>query len=277
MIVVAVLAACLGAIGYGVGSVLEGVAAQRSSGLSVMIGPIYLAGVACDILAWFASIIALQHLTVFTVQAFLSGSLAVTVIAARIIMHTPVPGAKICAMALLFAGMVMVIVSTGPQAAARPPHGFALAMVVGVVVLSAAVTIFYIPKPPMVLSAAAGLAFSGAALAARGLHTSGHVLEALGNPLLWAIVGFGAAGLVAYTRSLESGAVGAVTSVVWVVEIIVPGLIGMWVFGDVARSGWEWAKVIGVALTLAGCVWLAMTDTDNRNVGRTNRERFPAG
>lgn len=51
----ALLAAIVASVGYGVASVLEAVAALRHHGARVFTRPIYLAGIALDLLAWVVS------------------------------------------------------------------------------------------------------------------------------------------------------------------------------------------------------------------------------
>lgn len=257
----AVLSACFGAIGYGFGSVLEGAAARRATGLAVMLQPVFVLGILLDVGAWIASVVALQFLTVFTVQAILASSLAVTVLAARLVWGTPMTRSKLIAMVLVGSGLVAVVASTGAQSADAPPSQFEALSLICLLLLAAAVALVYSRTPPFLLALLAGLAFSGAALAARGLAPGDSIADFAGQPLLWGIVGFGIVGLIGYSRSLESGAVGGVTAVLWVVEVVVPGIIGVWIFGDAARPGFLGWKLIGLAVTLAGCVWLALEES----------------
>ena len=50
--------------------------------------PLYLIGIGCDLLAWVGSMIALRELAVYLVESILAGSLAVTVVAARVILKS---------------------------------------------------------------------------------------------------------------------------------------------------------------------------------------------
>lgn len=72
----ALLAALVGTFGCGTGSVLRAIGTARATGLAVLRQPTYVAGLACDVLALVASLLALRQLPLFAVQALLAGALA---------------------------------------------------------------------------------------------------------------------------------------------------------------------------------------------------------
>ena len=73
-----------GAFCYAAASILQAVAARRSTSTVKTLGhPLYLLGIGCDAVAWVGSMIALRELAVYVVESVLAGSLAVTVVAAR--------------------------------------------------------------------------------------------------------------------------------------------------------------------------------------------------
>lgn len=62
--------------------------------------PLYLAGVGVDLLAWLLSVAALRTLPVYQVQAVLAGSLAVTVVAARVVLGARLRRVDVAAVAV---------------------------------------------------------------------------------------------------------------------------------------------------------------------------------
>src|SRR5215204_4886293 len=89
----ALLLCVIAAVGYGVGAVLQAVGARHaaakgcsgSDGLVTMvIQPIFLLGLLVDFASWLISRFALHTLPLFAVQTILAGSLAVTVLLARV-------------------------------------------------------------------------------------------------------------------------------------------------------------------------------------------------
>lgn len=112
----------------------------------------------------------------------------------------------------------------------------------------------------LLLALLAGLGFSAAALGARAAHLGETPwLTTLENPLTWAVVSSGVAGAVMYARALERGSVGPATATLWVVEVIVPGGVGVAVLGDAVRDGWAVPALVGVACAVAGALALAQS------------------
>lgn len=101
------------------------------------------------------------------------------------------------------------------------------------------------------------MAYGGAALAARVVPPAGHLTGYLGEPLAWVVVSFALAGTYAYAFSLDHGDVGIVTAALWVVELIVPGLIGVILLGDRIRTGWTIPVLAASAVAVAATVTLA--------------------
>src|SRR3954453_8086216 len=78
-----------GAFSYATASILQAVAARRCRGtVETMRHPFYLMGIGCDMLAWVGSMFALRELAVYVVELVLAGSLAITVLAARVILRS---------------------------------------------------------------------------------------------------------------------------------------------------------------------------------------------
>lgn len=250
-------AAIIASIGYGSASVLEAMAARRARGSKIYTHPLYLTGLALDGLSWLASLIALQQLTLFTVQALLSGSLIITILLARWVFSVRLKASALWAMGLMVLGLILLALSTGPQQAAAPPANFTVLLVAAVLIVGAGVVLGYRRFAPMGLSFFAGLAASIAALAARGLQLPVDWWMVIGEPLMWVVLMSAVIAMAAYTRALESGSVGPVTAVFTAIEVLIPGLIGMMVFGDAPRPGWEVCKVLALALSLAAGLWLA--------------------
>jgi hypothetical protein len=105
----------------------------------------------------------------------------------------------------------------------------------------------------------AGAAFAGAAVCARGMDASAGLSSLLLAPLVWAIAGFGVLGALGYARALESGQVGPATALLWVVEVLVPGGVGVFVLGDQVRPGLEWLAVLSVVVAVGASGVLALS------------------
>jgi hypothetical protein len=253
----ALVAAVGAAIGYGAGSVLQAAATRRKSGLRVLAEPLYLIGVALDLLGWLASLVALRSLPLFAVQSLLAGSLVTTVVLARIVLGVRMRPTDRVAVVAVTGALAVLALAAGEQPAGAPPAGFTGAVVAGACVLAVVAAVAYRSGGATVLAALGGLGFSGAALAARGAHGGADGWHVVLQPLAVAVVLCGVAGALAYVRALERGAVGPATALVAVIEVVVPGVVGVAVLGDSVRAGWPLAAIVATVVALAGCVVLA--------------------
>ena len=251
-------AAIAGTLLYGVASVAQSYAAQRASGAAVLRHPVYLVGLGCDLLAWLASLVALWSLPLFAVQSLLAGSLAVTVVLAALVLHVPVGPAGRVATAVVVVGLVLVSWSAGAESTRAAPGWFGGLLAALLAVVVAGGLALYGRGGSIALAAVAALGFSGAAMAARALASSSLSLTGLlADPVAWMIVAFGVIGAVLYARSLERGEVGPATATLWVIEVLVPGGLGVAVLGDTVRPGTLVPAAVGVALAITGTVVLA--------------------
>ncbi len=242
--------AVLGALAYGVGSVLQARAASRSTGPRMLAQPLYVVGIGCDVLAWAASLVAIRHLPLFAVQSVLAGSIGVTVLLAA-----PVLGARIRRRDVV-AALGVLALGSGLQSAQRPPSGFGLGIVVALIVTTVLVWAGYRRAHHRWLASLAGASFAGAAVAARGMDLSGGWISVLIQPAAWTLIGFGVVGSLAYARSLERGTASGSTAIVWVTEVGIAGLVGIVVLGDTVRSGWQLPVVVAFLAAMAGCALL---------------------
>ncbi len=254
---VALLAAVAAAIGYGVSTVLEAVGARRSPGARALVQPVVLAALLLDGASWFVSLLALDRLPLFVVQAILASSVVVVVVLARFVLDAPVRRRDVVAVAVVVGALVVAAAGSGDQPAVTPPPGFTGGMLVASGVLVVATAVAYVAGNAFVLALLAGLGYSGAAIGARGAHAAGDLGDTLRQPLVIVIVVCGAAGVVAYLRALERGSVGGAAALESVVEVLVPGVVGVVVLGDTVRHGWAVPVVVALAVALAACVVLA--------------------
>jgi drug/metabolite transporter (DMT)-like permease len=88
-VTLALLAAAVAAVGYGVSTVMQAVAARRAQGLSALRQPLVVGALTIDALAWLLSLLALDRLPLFVVQAVLASSVVVVVLLARVVLAAP--------------------------------------------------------------------------------------------------------------------------------------------------------------------------------------------
>ncbi|MEV8515374.1 hypothetical protein [Dactylosporangium sp. NPDC051484] len=266
--------AVAGALGYGIGSIAQAAGARRATGTVRALGhPLYLAGLGCDLLAWLASLIALRTLPVYQVQAVLAGSLAVTVVAARIVLSARIRPRDMAAVAVTVLALGVLAAASGPQDDVRPSMALRYALVTSAVLLACAGWLatrggsVTSARRAAVCAALAGLAYGGAALCARalalpapgtGLRGVPTIVGSLATePLTWALAVFGVTGTLLYAFALQHGQVGPVTAVLWIAEVLAPSAVGVAVLHDTVRPGWAPYAALAVLATTAAAAVLA--------------------
>ena len=265
MLTLSWIAALVSCVGYGVASVLQSVGARRVAtatgvtGLAaILIQVPYLIGLGLDGVAFVANVVALRELPLFLVQTVLSASIGVTAVLAV------VRGARFgwkdwTSLAVLAAGLVCLGFSAASEAATS------LSLLTDGVILGSAVVPalalligLRLPERPsgLTLAAAAGLGFTGVAVASRGLSVDAIGFGLLAEPLLWAIVVHGALAMAAFALALQRGAVTIINAITFVIEMIVPSIIGLWLLGDHVRDGYAPLAIVGFLLAVVGTVSL---------------------
>jgi len=253
---IGVLAATLGALGYGVASVLQSHAAASANGLAVVRRPAYLIGLSLDGLAWLASLVALGSLPLFVAQSLLASSVAVTVIVAHLVSRTRARPADVMASGAFVLAVGLLAWSAGPLSVDAGPPRLPLALLAGSVAVAVLTLVKQETWSPRRLAVLSGVAFAGMALSARSV-TFGGVASFLIDPAVWAVVTYSMVGMWNYTRSLEKGNVGSVTAVLWITEIAVSSIAGLLLLGDTIRPGFISVAVLGLAGAVAACHVLA--------------------
>lgn len=260
MLVVGLVASAGAAVLNSAAGLLEAAGGRRAArGGSVLRQPSYCAGIGLDVLGFVLTVYALRHLPVFAVQAVLAGAIPLTALASHRLHGLPLRRVDRLAIAACVAGLTVVAASAG-RGSGPPPPGAAVILLVGLAALAVVTVPVWRAGRPVACAVVAGLAFGGVALAVRAVHLWTSVLADLGTlpaqPAAYAVVGYAAVGVVAYTRALTRGEVATVTGVLVVTEAVVPGLVGMVLLGDTVRPGWGPACAAGLLLAVGGVVVL---------------------
>jgi drug/metabolite transporter (DMT)-like permease len=239
----------------------------------------YLAGLGLDAVGWVLSLLALQRLPLFAVQAAVASSVAVTVVLAALVLHERISRRQLGALITLGVGLILLAASAAPDSAASISTATEVALLVGVLVVGVA----GLATMPLrgangagTLGALSGLAFGGTAICARALESVTSLGDVLRDPLMLGILGYGALGLVFYAAALERGSVTIATSCQVAVETVVPAVIGLTVLGDRARNGLAGVAATGFLLTVAAAVVLTLVSPPEPEPASPGEELAPA-
>jgi hypothetical protein len=259
------------ALCYGVASVLQSSAARKVRGtnrldpkglVTVTTRLPYLLGLGLDGIGWILSLIALQELPLFAVQAIAASSIGVTVLLATKVLHSKPTTAQLAAIGLMFVGLIALSVTAEPGDPEPVGGGFTLGVWIGVGVV--AVLGVLLPRlvegdrAAALLGVVSGLGYGGTAVCARALEAEAGVGEILRDPLTWAIIPYGALGIMFFAAALERGAVAVATAPQFATEAVVPSLIGIAFLGDGARNGRVGLAAAGFVLTVVSAVVLTI-------------------
>jgi hypothetical protein len=260
-VLVGILFAAVAMVLNSCGALLQAEGARRATRTKpAAIQPRYLAGVLLDLVAWGFAVMALRVLPVFAVQALIGGTIALTAVVSARLIGARLPMATRLAVTACLAGLVLVAASAGSE---QPPvhrPGVDVVLLASLLLLAVGVLVLRQGKHAWPLAVVSGLGFGGGAVSVRAAHVqTGDVDLALllGQPSTYLVVGFWLVGMVGYTAALSRGDVGAVTAVFTVTEVLVPGMVGIWLLGDPVRPGWGWVLAFGLAAALAGTVVIA--------------------
>jgi hypothetical protein len=222
----------------------------------------YVSGVALDLAAFVASLVALRTLPLFLVQAAVASSIGVTAVIAAAI-GARLVGRDIASLIVLGAGLLLLAASAQPDQGTQLALELRWGLLASVVVLGAAGALvarragrFAAPA----LAGLAGLAFTVVAVAARSLTVPSPLWHILSDPGLWAILAQGGLGMLLFATALQRGSVTSTTALMFAVETVVPAYIGLAFLGDRTRPGYGVIAAAGFVLTIAGTVALASHD-----------------
>lgn len=259
--------AILASLGSGVGSAVEAFGVRRAAAKGKRAGdlgpllrePVYFVGLTVDLLGFVFTVIALQLLPLFLVQAIVASSVGVT---ALIVAATgrPLGRPGWVALCASFTGLVLLAVSSEPHDV--PPLaigwewlllGMALPLAgLGVVAVRLTGT-----WSAVLLAVVAGLCFTCVAVAARTLDLPDPAWRFVLQPGMWAIVVNGLLGTVLFALALQRGKVTVVAAVTFTTNTVLPSLIGIFLLGDQVRSGYALVATAGFLVAVSGSIALA--------------------
>lgn len=226
----------------------------------------YVLGLGLDGLGFLMSIVALQTLPLFAVQAVVSSFLAVTAVLGAVVLHMPLGRRDVLALVVVIAGLVLI----GLSAAEDRVVDVSTLERWGVLVAALLLGVLAVPlgrvtgaRGAAALGSVAGLAFGAVAVAARMLPAlgwdsiAGDLWALATDPATYALAVAAVVALLSYSTALQRGTVTQATAPLVVAETVVPAVVGVLMLGDAPRAGWGWVAVLGFILAVGGALALA--------------------
>lgn len=266
MLVLGVLAAVAAAGANAGAALLQALGTRRAiTPVRVVLSATYLTGLLLDIGGWVLTVVALRYLPIVAVQATIAGQVAITVVASHWVFDTPLRRIDLVAAGANVVGLALLVASSraGAPPQVGPASTVALVATLVVLLVAGVVAARARRRRAIPLAVIAGLSYGGTAVAVRlvDIDLEGSFGRIVGgvvtDPVIWALLGLAALGLVLYTLALGRGSVGPVVAVLAVTETLAPGVLGLALLGDGIRPGWGGGFVVGLVLALGGVVVLA--------------------
>jgi drug/metabolite transporter (DMT)-like permease len=251
------VAAAVSCVCYGVASVFQAVGARRVATaegvdprllIRMMRSLPFLGGMLLDTVGLVFNLFALRTLPLFTVQAIVNTNLAVTALAAVVMLKLKLSTRDRVAIAAVIGGLVLLAISSGPEGTKTFTVNERYDLLGVAVVLAAAAIVVgnvYREAHSAILGALSGFLFGVFGISVRVLPSlsPGHLLT---DPATYAALISSATGFMFFTAALQRGSVTAATSALVVGETTIPALVGLLLLGDSTRPGFVFV-MIGVA------------------------------
>jgi drug/metabolite transporter (DMT)-like permease len=273
------------AIAYGGATVLQAVGARRTTRSNapgahllwqlMRSGP-YVLGVALDAVGFALSLAALRSEPLFTVQAIVASSLAVTALLAVVVLRTRLVPLEWIALVLVTAGLALLAMSASEQKPAHVDYAGRTWLLLGVLATGAVTAAAATRRrngnrgDTWALGCLAGLMYGAGGIGARVLANPRSVGSLLVDPALWTMLVSGLLGLLLYAMALQRGSVTVATSAVVVAETLVPAALGVTLLGDRPARGGTALAATGFAVTVLGSLLLARYGEAPVHAGRSD-------
>ena len=261
-------AAAVACVCYGVASVFQAVGARRESRaegvdprllMRLLRSLPFVGGTALDALGLAFNLYALRTLPLFTVQAIVNTNLAVTALAAVVMLKLTLSGRDRLAIGTVIGGLVLLAISSGSEGTKTFSELERYDLLGVAIVLAAAAVLVgnvYRRAHSAMLGALAGLLFGVFGISVRVLPSlaPAHLVT---DPAAYAAVISSATGFMFFTAALQRGSVTAATSALVVGETTIPALVGLLFLGDSTRPGFVVVGVIGFLCAVGGALALS--------------------
>lgn len=274
---IGVAAALLACLGYGTASVLQSYAAGHSvdgitpergptmrSTVTAMLAPIFIAGMALDLLGFVGSLVSARLIPLFLSQTIMSANLVVTAVLSIFVLHVRLHRRDWTAIAIVLVALC-ILGATAGQLGDRDPgalmHWGVLAGSAIILGLGVALVRLLGRKAAVPAGLIAGVLYGAMAVAIRVVDgidpLNPKVL--LADPATWAVLVAGLGGFYLFTVALQVGSVNGVAAALVVGETVVPGIVGVVLLGDASRPGYGWLVAVAFIAAVAGAVALAFS------------------
>jgi drug/metabolite transporter (DMT)-like permease len=259
----------LSALSYAVGIVAQTVAARRAerrSGVDVGLlarlagDRVYLLGFGAQCVGFVLAFLARADLPLYLVQAGAMSAVGIAAVLGAALMRWKVRIPEIGALAVIAAGLVLLVGAAEPGPAVEPSAATGL----GLLALLGVTTVLAVPvsrlaggRGALAFGLLAGVAFAVLAIASRPL-ADGPLRELPFEPLAWLMVTAAVIGQALLAAALQRGSTTAVMASMDSTSVLLASVAGLSLLGDRIVDGRALWVAGGLALVLAGVLVMAV-------------------
>lgn len=222
----------------------------------------YSVGIVFDLLAGVCTLIAVNRLPLFIVQAIIASCVVLTAFLEQIFLKRKLSRQIYIAAVVVLAGLGLLALASHSEKTATISSSVKDIIIVCpffLFVVGAAAIKLKKRLGAMVLAILSGAAFGGVSIIGRLLVYPSPIWLVAKNPLIWVLIIFGTIGQYFFTAALQRSLATVVNGVMTSAQTVIPLLVGILLLGDTARNG-LWAFVwIGCLLVVSGCSYIAFT------------------
>lgn len=197
--------------------------------------------------------VAIWCLPLYLAQAMVAMSLPVSALASHRVEHA-LQRAGWAGVGLVTLGLVLLSLGAGDPGSVITTTQFVALLWVGVGAL-AVTSMVGRRLPGPLLGLVAGLGYAGSAISVRGVGTP---VETAVVAAALAVPSFSLVAFWLYSLGMHGAAVPSTTASLIVAQTFVPAAVGVALLGDEVREGWWPAVALGLALSMAGALVLAL-------------------
>jgi drug/metabolite transporter (DMT)-like permease len=252
-------AALLAAVVFGVGAVVQAIAARGGQLVSRLMALVALAYV----IGWLLHVVSIAMLPLYVAQVGISASLAVTAVTAAALVGEPLAARHRLAVGVLVAGLALLATAAGPVG----HHRFDAAQTVGLYVALALTLVLGLmamrvsgQRGGLLLGCLGGVAYAGSPIATRSLVDPAWEWLSMAPALTIGL--FGLLGFWLYSVALQRASVIAASAPLVLLQTVLPAIAGVLMFGDGFRAGWWPLAAVGFVASIAAA--LVLSDVEVR-------------
>jgi hypothetical protein len=229
----------------------------------------YVVGIILDLFGWLFFLYSARQLPLFLCLSFVSFSLVITAIIAKIYKNIRISNTEQVSLFLIFIGLIILGVMAQPSEAGKVGHLFKTILILFPIPM-ALFGLKYLKDEKnkysaLVLAALAGLTYGATGIISRIVNFHNLRLHNILQALVVSIAAYGILGTFFLAAALQRENVNRINSVMYSFELAVPSILGLVFLGDKVRHNYWPIMLIGLILVVSGSILIAYDTKTNKS------------